>query len=262
MPVSTSLPKTYVPYQRIELCGNELIGPKFMIQMGVNIPILVGKGESDYPRVWLSGPFGPGRSWVEVLADNRVLRDVYDRKVIVVLEHSQRTNVLVRLTGVVVAQHFSDDTVMIPNLDLRPLGLNIHGSEVNGLTVGHNSFKENKFHGGEAAIEVDDEPAIPLFRGTPAQSFRDDARWNSERDTVDFTLEVRDDNGTHLIPCRVSWEALTDAARSSDSPSAAKALQLYKKSRDAVHDVVNIRLKAGAFESDGSLLVRTSDLAR
>ncbi len=50
------------------------------------------------------------------------------------------------------------------------------------------------------------------FKGKPTGTFRDDARWQVHSKTVEFTLDVRDDEGDHAILCRVYRIALEDAA--------------------------------------------------
>ena len=49
------------------------------------------------------------------------------------------------------------------------------------------------------------------FKGEPTGTLRDDARWQVHSMTVEFTLDVRDDEGDHAILCRVYRIALEDA---------------------------------------------------
>ena len=92
--------------------------------------------------------------------------------------------------------------------------------------------------------------------GPPHGQFQDDARYNSGRDTVDFTLMVTDDEGQKPVVCRVSREALADALRESQGD----ALEWYGRLKDRVHAAVDTKFKAAAFEPDGSILVRTTEL--
>jgi hypothetical protein len=98
------------------------------------------------------------------------------------------------------------------------------------------------------------------FQGKPSGHFRDDARWNGKRTSVEFTLDVRDDNGTHAVTCAVSWEALSDAVRSREHTDGARAIEYYESLKSRIYDAVDRKLKAGAFERDGSILIQTRDL--
>ncbi len=93
----------------------------------------------------------------------------------------------------------------------------------------------------------------------PTRSFRDDARWNSHRMAVEFTLDV---SGMQEFRCRVSIEALNDASGNSDSLSSDEALRLYRLYKARIHAAVDRKLKAGQFGNDHIILVRTADLAR
>ena len=94
----------------------------------------------------------------------------------------------------------------------------------------------------------------------PSGTFRDDARWIDDRLAVEFTLDFRDDKSRRVITCRVSREALDDAARRSGPIDAAVALRLFESFKDKIYSVVDRKLKLAHFQEDGSIMVRTIDL--
>ena len=85
----------------------------------------------------------------------------------------------------------------------------------------------------------------------------DDAHWNRERETVDFTLRLRADAGEQHIICRVSQEALKDRARINGK---IDLMNLHKRFRPEIWRAVDRKLKAGIYEADGSILVVSGDL--
>ncbi len=98
------------------------------------------------------------------------------------------------------------------------------------------------------------------FKGRPVGTFRDDARWHDDRLTVEFTLDLRDDEREYVIPCRVSREALDDAARRSGPLDGAEALRLFQRFKERIESVVDRKLKLGDLDEDGSIIIRSVDL--
>ena len=86
----------------------------------------------------------------------------------------------------------------------------------------------------------------------PTGTFLDDARWNHERMTVDFTLWLRTDEGEQHIICRVSEEALKDRAETSGEVDLIK---LFERFYPQIKAAVDRKLKAGMFAVDGSILI-------
>lgn len=91
----------------------------------------------------------------------------------------------------------------------------------------------------------------------PSGNFRHVARYNSERETVDFILDFQHGEDPKEVPCRVSREALEDRARASGEVAP---LDLYEQFRPEVWTAVDRRLKLGHFEPDGTILVRTGEV--
>ncbi len=96
--------------------------------------------------------------------------------------------------------------------------------------------------------------------GKPFGIFRDDARWNDDRMAVEFTLDLRDAERDRAIVCRVSREALDDAARRSGPLDREEALQLFERFKSEIKSAVDRKLKLALFDPDGSITVSTVDL--
>lgn len=93
----------------------------------------------------------------------------------------------------------------------------------------------------------------------PSGQFRQEARENFDRGTIDMILDLDQNNGSKAIHCRVSREALED--RSGTSGEIA-LIELFARYRPEVETAIERRLKAGMFELDGSILVRSGELLR
>lgn len=140
-------PAGYQPYDSVWLCGNQLIGVKVIFQIGTNVPFVVGKGNGKHPLIWLSGPSVAG-SWVEIVSANKVVRSIVPlgQRVAVLQDAVEPlTVVMVGTTVVLNALGADGNEARIPNVDFRPIGLNIFGDEDEGLSFGGNRFVKNAF---------------------------------------------------------------------------------------------------------------------
>jgi hypothetical protein len=100
------------------------------------------------------------------------------------------------------------------------------------------------------------------FNGVPRSTYRNDVRWNSEQRAVDFTLDLHSDVDHRVVPCRVSWETLCDAAHGADKGDASKAMQLYDRFGDRIKAIIAAKVRSASYEPDGSVLVRSAELSR
>jgi hypothetical protein len=105
------------------------------------VPLLVGKGTPG-PVVWLSIPKdAQGSEWLDIVVANKASFIRLD-----LLTTSNTVSVLFQARPLLSAICTSDDAAEITELDLRPVGLNIHGSR-NGLMVGTTNMAGNRFEG-------------------------------------------------------------------------------------------------------------------
>jgi len=89
----------------------------------------------------------------------------------------------------------------------------------------------------------------------PETSFGDNTGWiwNSWLDVVQFTAEV---GGSRVI-CRVSRKCLEDHC--GDPKAPGEYLDAAKKNTEAITHKVQLLIQSGRYESDSSILVRSSD---
>ncbi len=99
-----------------------------------------------------------------------------------------------------------------------------------------------------------------MEEGSIGLYFQGDAKWNEERMAVEFTVAVRGDDSSRSILCRVSWEALIDAAQISDPEHGAIALEYYEALQQPVYFATKKKIEAGTFDADGSITIRSQDL--
>jgi hypothetical protein len=146
LPVIQNLANQY-PYPKITLCGNTFENVATLFAMGQHVPLEIGRGGSIHPLVWLRWE-NPVRTWVTLVEANQpkpsmnpewptasVIQDATQPITVVMVGGSMILNATASATG---------DTVDIPVLDLRPVGLNIYGNLSDGLQVGKIRFTGNR----------------------------------------------------------------------------------------------------------------------
>ena len=143
------LPLRYIPFHEIELCSNKLVDVSIPIAVNDTAVFLVGKGV--VPLVWLSAPAEPTSSqWVHVVKESRSSNPAVE-----VNTDPDAGTVRITLADTVVltAATLSPNEVIVEQLDLRPLGLAIHGDQ-SGLHIGTQSLVHNTFKSVMVAFAV------------------------------------------------------------------------------------------------------------
>jgi hypothetical protein len=144
------LPMDFVSIGSLEVCSNNLIEFKYILDDNGFIPILIGKGE--IPRIWIYAK-SKDKS-ISIIRDNisnlsNVKINIYSKEKRICVEHmtnSKDNAVLINLV-------FKNELAVITDLDLRPLGYNIYGSE-NALFFGDSSMRGNTFQGSNSLIKI------------------------------------------------------------------------------------------------------------
>lgn len=135
-----NLPKEYVPYEALNLCSNVATNYKVPIGAKNYAPILIGKGDS--PLIWIAVN-NPENSeeWRYIVSMNKSLHP--NIKVDV---NPNESSVIVSAGNDILLNVVADDltSARVISIDLRPIGLNIIGSE-NGLQVGGSQLSNNGF---------------------------------------------------------------------------------------------------------------------
>lgn len=147
MSIANGFPPGYKPYASVNLCGNTLRDVGAIFEIDNVRPILVGRGTGGHPQIWLLARLSSTASWRPVVTCNTAVVSTLseNRKVTVIIDATQpQTVVMVGNVIVVNAKHNGEtDSVDISALDLRPLGLNIHGDDNVGLLFANNRFVRN-----------------------------------------------------------------------------------------------------------------------
>jgi hypothetical protein len=144
MEEKNKLPEDYIPFSKIIICSNSFIDGEYIIKVNMHVPLLIGKGIM--PLVWLSIPL-PNDKFSYIVERNIS----HHPKIIVELSNDKRSvNIKISedkyKTDKVVINIFkeTDDSIIIKQIDLRPIGLDIYGNE-DGLNVGTNVIKNSNF---------------------------------------------------------------------------------------------------------------------
>lgn len=143
----SKLPGEYKPFKHLEVCSNiaENVQVLFLVARGV--PLLIGAGTK--PRIWLYSPMDlatglwsplvrnnlPGHEWIQII----------ERAASV--EVRGRGEVLLRCEAV------DEDSAFIAALDLRPIGLDIHGTS-ESLITGGITWRRNVYRNAAVMISL------------------------------------------------------------------------------------------------------------
>ncbi len=79
--------------------------------------------------------------------------------------------------------------------------------------------------------------------------------WVDDHQAVEFTLELSDDRSSSEYCCRISGEALYDAAGQRGPISGDEAFKLFQRFRSRVHAEVDMKLSAGNFNYTDKLII-------
>ncbi len=142
-----NLPSLYQPFKEIEIGTNHLIDGVVLFSLNDNVPLLIGVNGS--PRIWISIPADlQGKSWQALVRNNKSLHPKVTVKV---------TNSLVEVDtpdGIVLKVHKENERlVKVQQINLRPFGINIYGTE-KILTVMNNNLSGNMFVGTKVMVGI------------------------------------------------------------------------------------------------------------
>jgi hypothetical protein len=146
-------PKDYIPFEELILCSNNFVNGLMPIVVDGNIPLLIGKGE--LPLVWLATPLQFRLRWKYIVVGNKslsthikVIISKEDKEIIVIfVKENNKETILLKV------KKESDGKAIVTEIDLRPLGLNIHGNNVQ-LFVGTNTLSKNTFQNVRTMIAI------------------------------------------------------------------------------------------------------------
>jgi hypothetical protein len=130
-----NLPSGFQPFIDLAICGNRFIRGIAPFAIGDQPILLIGKG--DIPSVWLVAPSSPSNTeFLTFVANNESQHPEVN---VQVFEQTRSVQVSFRGTTLISVKKILDDMAAVEQIDLRPLGLNICGSEVSlnvsGITL-------------------------------------------------------------------------------------------------------------------------------
>lgn len=145
MITKNSLPKSYVPYASLIVCSNSLLGGGHIVSIGDVLPIVIGRGEK--PMIWLQALTKPeSKEFVPIVEGS-----ISKHPAVKIYEENDVLKVSVSGTTVLSVRATAENSADVDELDLRPLGFNLHGDS-STLMVGTSKFSGNSMSGGGILI--------------------------------------------------------------------------------------------------------------
>jgi hypothetical protein len=140
MNTDIELPEDYVPFATLNLCSNIATNYRIPIRAGNHAALLIGRGE--IPLIWIAqaNPNNPTK-WNFLVQANRALHPkikVRPDKTDSAVQVRADSDILVKVKAE------NADSAVVSYIDLRPVGLNIHG-DWTALFVGNNQLSGNRF---------------------------------------------------------------------------------------------------------------------
>jgi hypothetical protein len=130
MITASNLPVEFTPCEKVVLCTNTILGGSHLFTVGSALPLLIGAGGSA-PRIWLQAISNPdNKEFISIVQDSKSTHPA-------VSVRTDRSSVHVQVDSQTVlnAEFNDENTAVVKEIDLRPLGLNVHGDQ-SGLSLG------------------------------------------------------------------------------------------------------------------------------
>lgn len=140
-----SKPNGYQPYKTLTICSNTIKGGGNLVSIGEVLPLLIGKG--DKPQIWLLALANSEKNEFITVVE----RSISKHPIVKVYEENKQLNVMLSGDIILSVRQDNEDKATVTKLDLRPLGINIHGNE-KSLNVGGGTFSNNSMSGGGTLI--------------------------------------------------------------------------------------------------------------
>jgi len=141
------LPIAYKPYPQMKVCSNTIVGRGHLIVIGKVVPLLIGTGPK--PLIWMQAIDDvPSKKFAKIVNASIAIHPI-----VRVAENG--SDLIVSVAGkVILRMHEIDhDSVVVSELDLRPLGMDVYG-DASHLMAGGSNFCGHIFSGAGAAIEL------------------------------------------------------------------------------------------------------------
>mgnify|MGYP003386740888 CR=1 FL=1 len=140
-----NLPKSYLPYEKLTVCSNTLIGGGHIVAVGDTLPLIIGKGEK--PQIWLQAIGNPETKEFVSIVENSVSK----HPIVEVKEISGSVVVSIKGKPILSVRAASENSAVVESIDLRSIGLNLYGNS-SSMNVGGGTFSGNTMSGGGTLI--------------------------------------------------------------------------------------------------------------
>ncbi|MEH6629124.1 MAG: hypothetical protein V7739_22040 [Motiliproteus sp.] len=142
-----SLPTSFEPYDSLTICSNTLQGGGHIVAVGETLPLVIGKGTK--PQIWLQAMSAPNsKEFVSIIEAS-----VSKHLAVELIEENGAIVVTIQGSKVLVVYSNSENSAVVSQLDLRPIGLNLYGNE-NSLTAGGSTLSHNTMIGGPGGVLI------------------------------------------------------------------------------------------------------------
>lgn len=143
-------PQNYIPLSRLEVCSNTLIGGGNIIGFDNFSPLLIGKGI--VPLVWIYAK-ADRLNWISIVAESRS-----NHAKVKIEQNLDQRQIIVKVESTVLldAKMLNDDSCIVSQIDMRPIGLNLFGDS-EALTMGGSKFSGNSFQGVTFMIGISED---------------------------------------------------------------------------------------------------------
>ena len=139
-----NLPENFENYDSITICSNTLNGGGHVVAVGDVLPLVIGKGSK--PQIWLQAMSNPEKKEFVPIIESSVSR----HPAVEILEENGAIVVTIQGSKVLVVSA-QGNSALISELDLRPIGLNLHGNQ-SVLIAGGSTLSGNTMSGGGVLI--------------------------------------------------------------------------------------------------------------
>lgn len=148
--MNNSLPKEYIPFNKVWVCSNIFHDGKIIFSIDENPIFLIGRDkESSKTLLWFSSQKKEttSKKFHNVISKNKIIDERFD---LLSTEYGDE----IKFNGHSLIQfRVVDDRLVINMIDLKPIGLNIFGG-LSSLTIVSNNFSNCTFADSNTMIAI------------------------------------------------------------------------------------------------------------
>jgi hypothetical protein len=141
-----NLPQSFQPFPTLIVCSNTIIGGGHLVSIGDVLPLIIGQGPK--PLIWLQAALDPQAKNFVTVVDASISKHPAVR---VIEDDKGGVKITTGNTAVLRVKPSGSDCAVVDEIDLRPLGINIHG-DASTLNAGGATFSGSTFSGVRTII--------------------------------------------------------------------------------------------------------------